>query len=192
MATTPEKSDFTSAQDRIIDAKSAAEVSTPDARDKGVEHGKRSGWLAPFALVPPRKAVREKASNRRASNKGFLDIGLGDYLQVLDWTGRQIRSGKRGSIQKHLAPILQRLEISPDFWVDYVRQFHKFSLRIATYSKPSGPRSTGQAKSSSLTSRNRMWQKIPAKDFAAAQTTQSLKRGWMVQDVVQDVVPWRC
>ena len=154
IATTPETSDFTSAQDRIIDAKTADEVSTPDARDKRIEHGKRAGWLAPVSLVPPRKAVREKATNRRASNKGFLDIGLGDYLQLLDWTGRQIRSGKRGAIPKHLAPILERLDMSPDFWVDYVRQFHKFSRTITTYSKPSVPRTSGEHRARSLTSRN--------------------------------------
>lgn len=66
-------SDFTSAQDRIIDLKSAEEVSTleeapssglsatfsPDAGEKGlddevqdnrIEHGKRAGWLAPIEL----------------------------------------------------------------------------------------------------------------------------------------------
>ena len=116
------------------------------------------GWplyhLPLYHLSRRRKAVREKATNRRASNKGFLDIGLGDYLQLLDWTGRQIRSGKRGAIPKHLAPILQRLDMSPAFWVDYVRQFHKFSRTITTYSKPSVPRTSGQSPIKSLTSRN--------------------------------------
>ena len=154
IATTPEPSDFTSAQDRIIDAKTSDEISTPDARDKRIEHGKRAGWLAPVSLVPPRKAVREKASNHRASNKGFLNIGLCDYLQLPDWTGRQIRGGKRGSIPKHLAPILRGLDMSPDFWVDYVRQFHKFSRTITTYSKSSEPRTSGDHRTRSLTSGN--------------------------------------
>ena len=154
LAATPETSDFTSAQDRIIDAKTADEVSTPDARDKRMEHGKRAVWLAPVSLVPPRKAVREKATNRRASNKGFLDIGLGDYLQLLDWTGRQIRNGKRGAIPKHLSLILQRLDMSPAFWVDYIRQFHKFSRTVTTYSKPPEPRTRSESKTKSLTSRN--------------------------------------
>ncbi|MGB4708896.1 MAG: hypothetical protein WBH28_10560 [Fuerstiella sp.] len=154
MATTPETSDLTSARDRIVDAKAADEVSTPDARDKRIEHGKRAGWLAPVAFVPPRKAVREKAANRPASNKGFLDIGLGDYLQLLDWTSCQICSGKRVAIPKHLASILQRLDMSPTFWVDYVRQFQKFSRTITTYTKPTEPQTNGQSTTKSLTSRN--------------------------------------
>ena len=59
-----------------------------------------------------------------------------ENLELLDWTGRQIRSSKRGAIAKHFAPILQRLDMSPDFWVNYVRQFHKFSRTNTTYSKP--------------------------------------------------------
>lgn len=155
LAITPETSDFTSAQDRIVDAETADEVSTADARDNRIEHGKRAGWLAPVALVPPRKAVREKPTHRRASNKGFLDIGLGDYLQLLDWTGRQIRGGKPGAILDHLSPILQRLDLSPSFWVDYVRQFHKFSRTVTTYSKPADSQTSDQLRTKSLTSRNR-------------------------------------
>jgi len=43
---------------------------------------------------------------------------LHDYLQLLDWTGRQLRLGKRGAIPKDLAPILDRLAIREDTFVD--------------------------------------------------------------------------
>jgi len=39
-------------------------------------------------------------------------MGLGDYLALLDWKGRQIRRGTRGKIPEHLKPLLDRLEIS--------------------------------------------------------------------------------
>ena len=35
-------------------------------------------------------------------------MGLGDYLQLLDWTGRQIRSDKRGAMPAHLEPLFER------------------------------------------------------------------------------------
>ncbi len=60
-----------------------------DAIDDYVEHGARAGRLSPIAENPKRKAVREKVTTRRASNKGCLPITLDDYLQLLDWTGRQ-------------------------------------------------------------------------------------------------------
>jgi hypothetical protein len=149
MAKTPEASDFTSAQDRMVDLKAAGDVAlcavapssglsatfSPGPGEKGlnaraqdnrIEHGERAGWLAPIPLEPKRKAVRGKKSTRRASNKGCLLMELGDYLQLLDWTGRQIRSGKRGAMPKDLDPLFERLGISTELWVDCVLNFHKW------------------------------------------------------------------
>ena len=42
LAATPEKSDFTCAQERIVDLKSAEEVSTPEANDVRIEHGQKA------------------------------------------------------------------------------------------------------------------------------------------------------
>lgn len=51
---------------------------------------------------------------------------LGDYLQLIDWTGRQIRTGKRGAMPENLQPIFERLGISPEMWVDCVVNFRKW------------------------------------------------------------------
>ena len=126
IAATPESSDFTSVQDRIVDLKAANEVSTPDAQDNRIEHGERAGWLSPIPLEPKRQAVRAKKTARRASNKGCLSMGLGDYLQLLDWTGRQIRSHKRGAMPANLEPLFERLGISTELWVDCVLNFRKW------------------------------------------------------------------
>jgi REP element-mobilizing transposase RayT len=39
-----------------------------------------------------------------------------DYLQLVDWSGRSIREGKRGQINAKLPPILSRLSIDPEVW----------------------------------------------------------------------------
>ncbi|MEO2015068.1 MAG: hypothetical protein ABGZ53_11930 [Fuerstiella sp.] len=50
---------------------------------------------------------------RRASNKGFLSMTLAEYVQLLDWTGRQLRrDGKAGVIPSDLRPVLDRIEDS--------------------------------------------------------------------------------
>ena len=43
MAATPEQSDFTSAQERLADLKSADDVSTADAKDQRTEYGVKAG-----------------------------------------------------------------------------------------------------------------------------------------------------
>jgi len=53
----------------------------------------------------------------RASNKGFLRMTLDKYLELLDWTGRQIRQDKLGNIRAGLALILERLQMSGQTWV---------------------------------------------------------------------------
>ena len=125
IAKTPEASDFTSVEERVADRQSARSVSSADAQDVRIEHGQKAGWLAPVSLEPPRKKVREKTSSRRASNKGCLAMSLDQYLQLLDWTGRQLRTDKRGSIPKELDPMLDRLQCSSESWLDLVKNFRK-------------------------------------------------------------------
>jgi hypothetical protein len=161
IAKTPESSDFTSAQDRVVDLKTADEVSTADAQDHRIEHGDRAGWLAPIPLQPKRQAVRTKTTERRASNKGCLSLGLGDYLDLLDWTGRQIRTDKRGAMPKHLEPLFERLGISADLWVDCVVNFRKWfrSSVGRPRSMSSAAEARGQNRAISINSSRRVFTK---------------------------------
>ena len=48
---------------------------------------------------------------------------LTTYLELIDWTGKQIKSGKRGRIDGKSASFLNQLNIEPDNWVISVNQF---------------------------------------------------------------------
>ncbi|QDT05818.1 hypothetical protein K227x_42230 [Rubripirellula lacrimiformis] len=72
-----------------------------------------------------------ESSGRRASTKGFLAISMASYLELLDWTGRQIRSDKVGSIPDHLAPILTRIGLDNQGWCDVVKWFACIFKRAA-------------------------------------------------------------
>jgi hypothetical protein len=85
------------------------------------------------ATVAPRPPV---SRGRRASDRGFLPLELDDYLRLLDWTGRQLRrdcrrAGHGGVIPDHLAPILTRLAIRPEGWLDLVTGFGRWFHRAA-------------------------------------------------------------
>jgi REP element-mobilizing transposase RayT len=97
MAKSPETSDYTSAKKRIIKAKSAHTANHPNQQSK---------------------ALLNFAGNPKQSMPIGLPFKLTDYLELLDWTGRIIRDDKRGTISKTLPPILQRLDINADNWIE--------------------------------------------------------------------------
>lgn len=66
-----------------------------------------------------------------AGGKGALPMTDGEYFVVLDWTGRQLRAGKRGVIPSDVAPILERLDIEASRWVETVSGFGRLFRRVA-------------------------------------------------------------
>lgn len=108
MADTPEQSDYTSIQSRI----KAQQTNQPRCR--------------------PIKLHAFLGNEKQDQSQG-IPFAFHDYLQLVDTTGKAIVQGKRGSIPNHLAPILQRLGIEADNWLDNVTQFEKrFNLAVGT------------------------------------------------------------
>jgi hypothetical protein len=58
-------------------------------------------------------------------------MGVEDYLELLDWTGRQTVAGKTGTIPAHLSPVLQRLGIVPQGWCELATGFGRLFHRVA-------------------------------------------------------------
>jgi len=128
IAETPEQSDYTSVQDRI---KSLREQ---QAKDEKLLPGicRSDDFLSPV-YQSERAAPGPKVSKspHRASDKGFTWIKLENYLSLVDWTGRQIRRGKRGRIPASCQPILKRLGLDRSIWCDLVENFGRLFKRVA-------------------------------------------------------------
>jgi len=77
IAKTPEKSEYTSIQERILHPESSI--------------------LRPFA--------------EQSDDHSGIPIALKDYLELVDWGGREIKHNKRGYIPAHAPPILIRLKM---------------------------------------------------------------------------------
>jgi hypothetical protein len=92
---------------------------------------KMDRWLAPLTLQADQLGDIASKSCFRASDKGLLNISLPDYLRILDWSGRQVRARKRGAIPADLEPILKRLQIEPDEFLDTVENFPRLFPRLA-------------------------------------------------------------
>ena len=126
LASTPEESEFTSIYERIKAASQPAKRGRPTkAHKQTASNGDSSPQLCPFADQVP-KLDRDKA----------IAFTYADYLELLDWTGRAIRSDKRGSIPEHLLPILTRLGMAgrgkdpTEQWLKYIRTYRR---RFASY-----------------------------------------------------------
>ncbi len=133
MAETPETSDYTGAKDRIDDLARRDSNSRSTHAWERSRRRDRSGWLSPIEIDERHDEPGPDANptSRRASQKGFLSLSLADYLQLLDWTGRELRDGKRGSIPDHLSPILTRIGLDPAGWCELVKKFGKLFKRVA-------------------------------------------------------------
>jgi hypothetical protein len=130
-ALTPETSTHTSAFDRICGwqaRRQGGRTQEAARQDAAVD-----GWLCELTLDERSGAYRgadPSASGQRASDKGLLPIPLEEYLQLLDWTGRQMAEGKQGSIPRNLSPIFQRLGINCQMWLELVTQFDTLFGRV--------------------------------------------------------------
>jgi hypothetical protein len=136
IAESPETSRFTGVRDRIDDLRERGElielVGLSDHDWERSDRCRHSGWLSPIEIDEASDAIGRDSggSARRASEKGFLPISLAAYLELLDWTGRQIRRGKRGVVPEHLAPILTRFGLSAAGWCQLIVTFGRSFKRV--------------------------------------------------------------
>ncbi len=128
---TLEGSDYTSIQERIgahtqapDDDQATAEVSLCRADATSVpvaEQGLRQDKGAPTVPAAPLVAF---VGTSESSGLG-LPFHFSDYLELVDWTGRAIRSDKRGYIPADIPPVLTRLGWEADNWIETVQHFRR-------------------------------------------------------------------
>lgn len=95
MSTTPEKSDFTSIQQRIEAYQNQQQL-------------------------PESMCRFEDENSRTQEDIQPLPCKQFDYFELVDTTGRLIAAGKKGAIPSHLQPILERLKIKSDSWTETI------------------------------------------------------------------------
>ena len=141
LAETPEGSDFTSIQERIRawqkETMTEASATTEAARDM------QSGSFGlELALPDTSDSVPEGISamtnpldgavssdcwlcpvQSDSGGRGILPMTTAEYLDLVDRSGRILRSGKRGAMDADLAPILVRIGANPDAWIETISCF---------------------------------------------------------------------
>ncbi|HKJ53936.1 MAG TPA: transposase [Gammaproteobacteria bacterium] len=105
IAVTPETSDYTSIKERIH-----AEFDLETA----IEDQTACGDILDFKS--PLKPLLHFDIRTSARHQTGIPFSFKDYMALVDWSGRIIRSDKRGYIEGDLPPILSRLNIPPEQW----------------------------------------------------------------------------
>jgi hypothetical protein len=118
MADTPEHSEYTSIQERVQPG-----FNLQQAIDDQTECGDLLDFKSP---LKPLLSFESRLTNELQS--GIL-FSFTEYLALVDWTGRIIRSDKRGHIDNALPPILDRLQITAEQWRINATQFEAIHPR---------------------------------------------------------------
>lgn len=110
IATTPEGAEFTSIHARLQRFRDELLVEA--------QAGQQVRARASHQQPPPLLAFSDSGDFYRHS----IPMKFLDYLQLLEWSGRRRRPpGKRGAVEQDLPPILSRLRIDPDAWLQTMR-----------------------------------------------------------------------
>ena len=78
-------------------------------------------------LHPEDHSLRPFSSN--FDEEAGLPFGWKDYLELVDWAGREIKPGKRGSIPTNTPPVLTRLGMDAAPVLDYLSRIEKQPFR---------------------------------------------------------------
>ena len=143
LAGTPEESDFTSIQERIRawQKETQTTVSVPAPVRQAIDSGSLQSDMLPLEkagessrLIPKPISVNPLECtafsdswlcpiSSEPQRRGILQMTAIEYFDLVDKSGRIIRSDKRGSIDADLAPILLRIGANPDAWLETISRF---------------------------------------------------------------------
>ena len=133
MAETLELSDYTSVQRRIqaLETETRASETSQAAQDR--RQRLADSFLAPVELceATSQPGLQPGKLGARCSDKGFLPMSRQAYLELLDWSARQVASGKRGCTPDELPPILNRLGLATTVWLELVAHFDDLFTTMA-------------------------------------------------------------
>ena len=150
LAVTPEGSDFTSIQERIrswqkeMQTEASAFTQAQDACSElpgtnislpdNTREFPKSVAECGVTSDHPRLATALSADwlcpiSSNSERRGILQMTSVEYFDLVDKSGRILHSGKRGTIEADLMPILLRIGANPDAWVETISHFEsKFRL----------------------------------------------------------------
>lgn len=117
-------SDFTSIQQRLSDyAGTKAQLSKTEKTIVKRVAKQQQLKQALGLSAQPEAALMPFDGSSHTDVHAALPFSQADYFELVDATGRIIREDKRGAISSNLPPIVTRLGINPEEWVEHIKKF---------------------------------------------------------------------
>jgi putative transposase len=138
VAQTPEDSDFTSIQERIRawqkermmtdSAKQSAGADNSPSMPEDAAAITDAVFSGPDTVMTSLDETSFPARwlcpiQSGWGQRGILQMTAGEYFELVDRSGRLMRQGKSGAMDSDLAPILRRIGVNPDAWLETVTCF---------------------------------------------------------------------
>ncbi|MFV0478113.1 MAG: transposase [Parahaliea sp.] len=117
IADTPEDSNYTSLQVRLR-----------PAINRKIQKALRKHYSHSFEQFPIKPLFGFESSNSYSS-KLYIPCTASSYTKLVDWSGRQMRADKHGSIPGSLPPIFERLHTEVEEWLAGTQQFEQLYHR---------------------------------------------------------------
>lgn len=123
---TLEGSRFTSIRDRLVSKRAKSRLSGVRTVTKPTVEQKR--------LIDLEQNASKRADwlvDLNGPESPFREVDLDAYISLVEWTGQEIRRGKRGYLPANLEPVMDRLELDKQKWVQNVKSYGGLFYRIA-------------------------------------------------------------
>lgn len=130
-ARVPEESEFTSIRERIRSWGKKETVPNSNKMKETSQNGCVHTKATPDSLVEAADATADWLCpiSSETGRRGILSMTTAEYFDLVDKSGRLMRSDKRGAIEADLRPILLRLGANPLTWSATISDFgDRFSL----------------------------------------------------------------
>jgi len=89
---------------------------------KRLDHSRHTSIAARLNILKQQPAsLQENIRPVAGTLIAFLPIRLADYIELVQWTGKQVRPDKRGAIAASMPSVLKQYESHPDRWATRIK-----------------------------------------------------------------------
>lgn len=106
---------------KMVDSVEASEYTSAYERIHGITHQHETETDYSFIKKPLFGFVGDEHQH----NQQGIGFSLLDYIELVDWSGRILREGKRGAIAGHAPKLLGVLGLDSDTWLSLASNFGK-------------------------------------------------------------------